>query len=177
VHALQVINPANGTAIAEMSSCGRQETEKAISKAAEAWKSWRRVPASQRETFLLDWKAKIMQSKSDIAKIMTLECGKPLKESENEIAAGVASLDWFAGEAIRWVPHGLSCALCETMQCRRGHGRAAGGRTAQLRVLCGRQPRCTELLMHHVDSRGARCAAGCGASCCSPPRRTARCSP
>lgn len=43
----------------------------------------------------------IMENEDDIAKIMTMESGKPLQEAKNEIVAGVSCLDWMAGEAVR----------------------------------------------------------------------------
>lgn len=44
------------------------------------------------------------QYSSDIHSVMTMECGKPLKEAAVEVHAGLASLDWYAGEAIRCFP-------------------------------------------------------------------------
>ena len=73
---MQVNNPANGETIIEMSSCGEKETNEAIARAEAALPPWRAAPASQREQFLLDWKAAILKNKDDIARIMTIECGK-----------------------------------------------------------------------------------------------------
>lgn len=93
---LQVTNPATGKVIVEMASCGTEETQSAIAHAHDAFHTWRKALAADRAEFLLRWKAAILENKDDIAHIMTLECGKPLKEANGEIATGVASLDWFA---------------------------------------------------------------------------------
>ena len=87
-----------------MSSCSTAETEAAIERAAQAWPGWRKQTAFERASFLMRWKGLIQDNEDDIAKIMTLECGKPLAEAHNEISAGLATLDWMAGEAVRCVP-------------------------------------------------------------------------
>ena len=103
----QVLNPATGKPIIEMASCSTAEAESAITHAHAAFHVWRKTLAFERAEFLMKWKAAILENKDDIAHIMTLEAGKPLKESHGEITAGLASLDWFAGEAVR-------CALLPT---------------------------------------------------------------
>eukprot|EP00882_Tetradesmus_deserticola_P031197 GHRQ01035271.1.p2 GENE.GHRQ01035271.1~~GHRQ01035271.1.p2 ORF type:complete len:244 (+),score=115.69 GHRQ01035271.1:205-936(+) len=47
------------------------------------------------------WYHEIVAATDDIAAIMTAECGKPLAESKAEIAAGAASVEWFAAECRR----------------------------------------------------------------------------
>ena len=54
-----------------------------------------------RSNVLSKWSALITENSDDIAKIMTLESGKPLAESKGEVAYGTSFLDYFAGEAIR----------------------------------------------------------------------------
>ena len=53
---VQVLNPATGEPFIEMLSCSTKETEDAIAKAAEAFKSWRKRTADERAQFLLKWK-------------------------------------------------------------------------------------------------------------------------
>lgn len=98
---MQVLNPATGGTLIEMASCSTKETENAIQQAHKAFPHWSAVSAFERGEFLTRWKDAIMKNQDDIARIMTLECGKPLQESKNEIVAGVGSLSWFAGEATR----------------------------------------------------------------------------
>ncbi len=37
---------------------------------------------------IVRWHAELLKSKEDITKLMTLECGKPLAESKNELMSG-----------------------------------------------------------------------------------------
>ena len=53
---MQVDNPATGEQFIEMLSCSTKETEQAIEKAAEAFKTWRKRTADERAQFLLRWK-------------------------------------------------------------------------------------------------------------------------
>ena len=53
---VQVLNPATGEPFIEMLSCSTKETEQAIEKAAEAFKTWRKRTADERAQFLLKWK-------------------------------------------------------------------------------------------------------------------------
>jgi succinate-semialdehyde dehydrogenase / glutarate-semialdehyde dehydrogenase len=62
---------------------------------------WKNTTAAYRASLLRKWRELMVLNISDIQNVMTMESGKPLKESAGEIQAGLASLDWFAGEAIR----------------------------------------------------------------------------
>ena len=114
---MQVINPANEEVIAELSKCSRQQTEEAIERAADAFKGWRKETAATRASYLMAWREQISQNVDDLATIMTMECGKPLKEAKAEIAAGMGSLEWMAGEAVR---RALCVTLCVVFAGRGG---------------------------------------------------------
>ena len=64
-----------------MCKCGGENATKAIDRAEAALPGWRKSTAHRRSEFLLAWKAQIEKNTEDIAKIMTMECGKPLKEA------------------------------------------------------------------------------------------------
>ncbi|CAG9464584.1 unnamed protein product [Pedinophyceae sp. YPF-701] len=100
-HNYHVKDPANFAPLARVSLMGGAETESAIAAAAAALQPWAQTPAAQRAAVLRRWHDLILENREDIATIMTLECGKPLKEARLEIDAGAASVLWFAGEAQR----------------------------------------------------------------------------
>src|SRR5207248_1911068 len=54
-----------------------------------------------RAAILRRWFDLIMASQDDLAKLMTLEQGKPLVESRGEVAYGASFIEWFAEEAKR----------------------------------------------------------------------------
>ncbi|GIL52528.1 hypothetical protein Vafri_8371 [Volvox africanus] len=97
----EVRNPATGAVIATMPRMRADETRAAIAAAHAVLPQWRSWPAKERAAVLRKWHDLILEHKADIAAIMTLECGKPTAEALGEIASGAASVDWFAGEAVR----------------------------------------------------------------------------
>lgn len=96
-----VLNPANNTEIALVARCGGGETARAIDAAAAAQPEWRARPAKERAALLRRMFELMMAHQEDLARIMTLEQGKPLAESRGEIAYGANFLEWFAEEAKR----------------------------------------------------------------------------
>ncbi len=98
---LAVHNPATGTQLGTVPACGTAETARAIAAAARAWPAWRAMTALQRADIMLRWRDLIMQNQDDLAKLMTLEQGKPLPEARGEIGFACSFLRWFAEEARR----------------------------------------------------------------------------
>jgi len=96
-----VDNPATGEIIGNVPSCGILETEEAISAADVAFKIWRKKTAGERGALLERWFDLMIENKDDLARIMTLEQGKPLAEASGEITYGASFVKWFAEEARR----------------------------------------------------------------------------
>ena len=97
----QVLNPANGEVLATIADLGISETRRAIEAAHSALPAWKNKPAKERSQFLRRWFDLIMANQEDLARIMTLEQGKPLAESRGEIAYGASFIEWFSEEAKR----------------------------------------------------------------------------
>lgn len=97
----QVINPASGEVLGQVSTVDRARVAEAISDAHEAFKSWRKLPGKSRADFLLAIAEEVEKRKDDIARTITLENGKPLQQSFGEVAMTVDHLRWFAEEARR----------------------------------------------------------------------------
>jgi len=96
-----VINPADGTILAEISDLGIPDTEIAIQAAQIAWREWRRKTAAMRAAILLRWYELILDNCDDLARIITLEQGKPLTEAYGEVNYGAGFIQWFAEEGKR----------------------------------------------------------------------------
>ena len=96
-----VLNPATGETVAAVARCGQAETRRAIEAAQRAHLDWRRRAAGERSAALRRWFELMMAHQEDLARIMTLEQGKPLAESRGEIAYGASYIEWFAEEAKR----------------------------------------------------------------------------
>ncbi len=98
---IDVTNPANGAVIARVPDMGVVETTEAIAAAEQAQKIWRNVLAKERSDILRRWHDLMIENQEDLARIMTLEQGKPLAEARGEILYSASFLDWFASEARR----------------------------------------------------------------------------
>ena len=96
-----VTNPANGTTIKKVANSGSKETYEAIDAAHIAFGSWRNLLAKERSKILRAWYHLIIEHQSDLAKIMTQECGKPLAESMGEVLYGASFVEFYAEEAKR----------------------------------------------------------------------------
>ena len=96
-----VINPADGEKLAEVADVGVDETRRAIAAADAALPEWRGLTAKQRAAILKRWHALLMENAEDIARLMTLEMGKPIRESRGEAAFGAGFVEWFAEEGKR----------------------------------------------------------------------------
>src|SRR5262249_46660878 len=69
--------------------------------AEKGYKAWRKVSAYDRYK-LMRKAADIFRSRADdVAKILTMEQGKPLAEAKGEALAGADVIDWFAEEGRR----------------------------------------------------------------------------
>ncbi|MGC3871905.1 NAD-dependent succinate-semialdehyde dehydrogenase [Halomonas sp. GXIMD04776] len=98
---IEVDNPATGETIGTIPRLGRAETERAINAAEAAFPSWRALTAQERADILMKWYDLMLEHQDELALIMTLEQGKPLKEAAGEIVYAASFLRWFAEEARR----------------------------------------------------------------------------
>ncbi|MGZ8320813.1 MAG: NAD-dependent succinate-semialdehyde dehydrogenase, partial [Telluria sp.] len=77
------------------------ETRRAIEAAARALQGWKTTPAKERAIVLRRWFDLIMAESAQLARILTLEQGKPLAEALAEIAYAASFVEWFAEEGKR----------------------------------------------------------------------------
>lgn len=96
-----VFNPATGEAIGEVPDGGRQDAERAVEAAHEAFSGWSTLTAHRRSEYLLSAHRLMMEKREHLARVMTEEQGKPLKAARAEVQYGADFLLWFAEEAKR----------------------------------------------------------------------------
>jgi len=96
-----VTNPATGEIIQHVSNMGVEEVEIVIQKAAHALPAWRSKTGKERAALLRQWFNLIKDQTDDLAKLMTLEQGKPIKEAIGEAVYAASFIEWFAEEAKR----------------------------------------------------------------------------
>ncbi|XP_030067318.1 succinate-semialdehyde dehydrogenase, mitochondrial [Microcaecilia unicolor] len=94
-----VLEPATGAELRRVSDCGPSECRQAVSAAYDAFCSWREVPAKERSALLRKWHDLMIQNKEELARIITAENGKPLKEAMGETLYSAGFVEWFSEEA------------------------------------------------------------------------------
>src|SRR6516164_6890028 len=99
--AIQVDNPATGEILGTVPRLGAAETRLAIDAASAAFPAWAKKTGKERAAVLRRWFDLMMENQDDLARLMTLEQGKPLAESKGEVAYAAAFLEWFGEEAKR----------------------------------------------------------------------------
>ena len=98
---IDVTNPATGEMLGTIPKMGADETRQAIEAANDAYPAWRAKTAKERAAILRKWFDLMMENQEDLAKMMTAEQGKPLKESMGEIVYAASFIEWFAEEGKR----------------------------------------------------------------------------
>jgi len=97
----EVKDPATHVVIAKVPSMGAADTRAAIDAAAAAWDGWRHKTGKERGDVLRRWHDLMQLNMTDLAKILTLENGKPLAESRGEIGYAASFVEFYAEEAKR----------------------------------------------------------------------------
>ena len=98
---INVDNPATGDVIGTVPKCGAAETRAAIEAADRALPAWRKKTAKERAAVVRRWYELMLEHQEDLARLMTIEQGKPLTESKGEVVYAASFLEWFAEEAKR----------------------------------------------------------------------------
>lgn len=96
-----VDNPATGDTIAQVSNLSAAECDRAIGAAQTAFKTWRARTAKDRAQLMRRWFDLITASTEDLARLITVEQGKPLAEARGEVTYGASFVEWFAEQAKR----------------------------------------------------------------------------
>lgn len=80
---------------------GPEDVEEAVSAAKKAFAEWRLVPAPKRGEILYRVGELLRQRKEEIARAMTREMGKILKETRGDVQEGIDTAYYVAGEGRR----------------------------------------------------------------------------
>ncbi|MDB5378197.1 MAG: aldehyde dehydrogenase, partial [Rubritepida sp.] len=98
---IEVLNPANEDVVGTVAHASIKDLDAALEAAERGFAKWRKVSAYERAK-LMRKAGDLLRSRADaIARLMTLEQGKPLDQSKMEVLAGADVIDWFAEESRR----------------------------------------------------------------------------
>jgi succinate-semialdehyde dehydrogenase/glutarate-semialdehyde dehydrogenase len=98
---IAVEDPATGETLTEVADASTDDAKAALDAAVEAGPEWSQHPPRERGEILRRAFEMIMEREDELALLMTLEMGKPIKESKAEIAYGAEFFRWFSEQAVR----------------------------------------------------------------------------
>ncbi|MCP2519418.1 aldehyde dehydrogenase family protein [SCandidatus Aminicenantes bacterium Aminicenantia_JdfR_composite] len=97
---LESINPATGEKIGAVIVSSKEDVKKAYEKAEKAFETWKEIPLNKRLKLMKKVKRIILETKDEIAELITLETGKPLMESfSSDICASLDALVYYIKNA------------------------------------------------------------------------------
>ncbi|GAA1027970.1 NAD-dependent succinate-semialdehyde dehydrogenase [Virgisporangium ochraceum] len=96
-----VEDPATGTTIAEVADADVVDGLAALDAASGAMAEWAATPPRKRSELLTATYQALTGRSEEVARLITLEMGKPLAEARGEVAYGAEFFRWFAEEAVR----------------------------------------------------------------------------
>src|SRR5437870_4672013 len=95
--ALTARSPIDGSTLAKLSSADAGQVDHAIARAAEAFATWRLVPAPQRGRFVRAFGERLRRHKADLAAVVSIEAGKITQEALGEVQEMIDICDFAVG--------------------------------------------------------------------------------
>ncbi|WP_305037868.1 CoA-acylating methylmalonate-semialdehyde dehydrogenase [Bacillus cereus group sp. BfR-BA-01316] len=92
-----VPNPATGEIIARVPLSTKEDVDRAVATAKEAFKTWRRIAVPRRARILFRYQQLLIENWEELAKLVTLENGKSYKEAYGEVQRGIECVEFAAG--------------------------------------------------------------------------------
>lgn len=92
-----VVNPATGEAIAEVPLSTKEDVERAVQAASEAFKKWSQTAVPKRSRVLFKYQQLLVDNWEELAKLITIENGKSLSEAMGEVQRGIECVEFAAG--------------------------------------------------------------------------------
>jgi len=94
---LEVFNPATAEVLVRVPLSPAAEVDAAVEAAQRAFPDWRRTPVTERVQFLFKLKALLQQNSEELARTITLECGKTIGESRGEMQRSIENVEMACG--------------------------------------------------------------------------------
>ncbi|ABO67166.1 MULTISPECIES: CoA-acylating methylmalonate-semialdehyde dehydrogenase [Geobacillus] len=92
-----VPNPATGEVLAYVPISTREDLDRAVAAAKEAFKTWSKTPVPRRARILFKYQQLLVEHWEELARLVTLENGKSYNEAYGEIQRGIECVEFAAG--------------------------------------------------------------------------------
>jgi len=98
---LSIVNPATGATLARVPADSARSVRDKYARARAAQPAWARVPLRKRLAAIAAFRTAVQDQAEDLARTLTLEVGKPIRQSRNELKGLVTRLDFFLEASTR----------------------------------------------------------------------------
>jgi len=99
-------NPARrGSTIALFQSSTPEDTLEAIDAAEAAYRTWRRTPLAERQQYMADFLRLLKENREELARIVTLENGKTIRESRAEVDSALVEGSYHLNQVAAFAGH------------------------------------------------------------------------
>ncbi|AQZ13635.1 (ZYRO0G08932g) [Zygosaccharomyces parabailii] len=100
-NSFKVCNPSTQEIVAQVTDCELSDYEEAITAAKVAFDKFRHTTPDERSQMLENLGNLLVENKEDLARLITMENGKPISDSLGEVAYSASYFRWFSQEAVR----------------------------------------------------------------------------
>ncbi len=94
---LDVVNPATNDILGQVPLSPASEVDEAATAAANAFLDWRQIPAGDRIQYLFKLKNLMEEHFEELARSITMECGKTIGESRGEMRRAIENVEVACG--------------------------------------------------------------------------------
>lgn len=98
---IEVLDPGNEQVLGKVTHAEIADLDRALEASERGFKVWCKVPANQRANLMRKAANILAERSNDIATIISMEHGKPLREARGEMEKAVDLINYFADEAVR----------------------------------------------------------------------------
>ena len=98
---MKITNPATGESLADIADDGTRDVRAKYQRARAAQPAWAATPMNKRLAAILAFRERLVAMHETLARTLTLEVGKPIRQSRNELKGLLSRLDFFLAEAAR----------------------------------------------------------------------------
>lgn len=95
---IHVANPATGEIIASLPVDQPEVVSEKVRLSRVAQKSWALTPLSERLGLMQVFRRKLVEQQEDLARLLSEEVGKPIRQSRNELNGFLARFDYFQNQ-------------------------------------------------------------------------------
>jgi len=98
---MKIVNPATGAVIADIAADNAATVKRKYEAARAGQRRWAKVPIGKRLDAIARFRERIVAMHDALARTLTSEVGKPIRQSKNELNGLLGRIDFFLAESLR----------------------------------------------------------------------------